>query len=100
MAALPFLVIEPGSLLKECFDAAWEKAGFEHGHGGYSGSLVEKTEVVLRRTEPMTKAEAEQFVWTDEEIWSNDKWGPAFAVPIRDEAGQHYGYALYGLSPS
>lgn len=68
-------------------DAAFRKlrddAKFDRGHGGYSGSIAEKSSFKIRRSDPMTRAEADDFISGD--IDSNDKWGPAYAVPICEE---------------
>jgi len=66
--------------LKRAFREAVEDARHESGHGGYSGTIAEKSDVVPRRREPMSRQEAHKFIQDD--IEKNDKHGPAFAVPI------------------
>lgn len=68
--------------LKRAFRDAVDDARHESGHGGYSGTIAEKHDVVARRREPMSREEAQRFI--DEDIDKNDKWGPAFAVPIAE----------------
>ena len=55
-------------------------ARYEHGHGGYSGTIAEKGSYRIRQDAPMGRVEAYRFV--DKDINNNDKWGPAFAVPV------------------
>jgi hypothetical protein len=55
-----------------------EDARYMHGHGGYTGTLAEKWEVVII---PGT--------WDEEGasehcVENNDKWGPAFAYNLGD----------------
>jgi hypothetical protein len=68
--------------------AAWRQAIddaiHEHGHGSYSGTIKEKNEYEIRRRDPMTKEEAYEFMSKDME--NNDKWGPAFAIPIGESS--------------
>lgn len=55
MAGLPvlaegaqdFWTVGVGKTADEAFHAAVEKAGYEHGHGGYTGSIAEKDRFVL-----------------------------------------------------
>lgn len=65
------------------FAEAREEAGFSRGRGGYSGSIVEKSSYKVRKQEPMTIKEAQEFA--DKDVDSNDKWGPAYAVPVAEE---------------
>lgn len=66
------------------FKKVVEEARHESGHGGYSGTIAEKSNFTIRRQSPMTRNEAQKFIESD--IEKNDKWGPAFAVPIGEEA--------------
>ena len=44
MGAETFYTIEKGKNAKEAFNRAVEEAQWNHGHGGYSGSIAEKRE--------------------------------------------------------
>jgi hypothetical protein len=77
-----FSVFVPGSDASKAFREAQDDASHEHGRGGYSGTIAEKNGYVLRRSAPMTREEAHHF--SDKDIEQNDKWGPAFAVPISE----------------
>jgi hypothetical protein len=69
---------------RAAFREAVEDARHESGHGGYSGTIAEKSDFEVRRREPMTRDEARRFV--DDDLEKNDKWGPAFAIPIAEAA--------------
>ena len=64
--------------LKEDFRNKQERAGHDHGHGGYSGTIYEAQGLVIRRDKvfPTTLAADD---WLNENA---EKWGPAIAVRI------------------
>lgn len=70
------------------FREAHGEAAFEHGHGGYSGTLAEKGEyVVIREAGKLSKqgayALANRLMEADDQR-IDDKWGPAGAIPYYD----------------
>jgi hypothetical protein len=81
--------------LQVAFFAAVEEARYEYGHGGYTGTIAEKADVVLRSPKTFTLAEARAFARID--IEDNEKYEPAFAVRVKDdkygEGWYVYGYA-------
>jgi hypothetical protein len=77
-----FTVFVKGHDAQRAFKQAVDDARHERGHGGYSGSIAEKGSFKLRSSKPMSMSEAQHFV--DQDIEDNDKWGPAFAVPISE----------------
>jgi len=114
-----FMNFVQGSDAKRCFreaqeDAAaahredWESENFDDddGWGGapeyeasYTGTIAEKHEFVFRSREPMSRADAYKFA--DKDINHNDKWGPAFAIPVADPSGKRtIGYLFYGIASS
>lgn len=90
---------ETGSLrdtLHRVFRRAVELEAYESGHGGYTGTLAEKSEVTLVGT-VKTRGEAsalmDKLVDEDDKRIS-DKWGPAGAIFIEDDkAYVFFGYA-------
>jgi hypothetical protein len=72
-----------GSNARQAFRDAVDDARHEHGHGGYSGTLAEKSSYTMRKSTPMTRDDAYEFAYDD--AGRNDKWGPAFAIPIAAE---------------
>lgn len=78
-----FTDFAPGKDAKEAFRNAVQESRYERGHGSYSGTINEKHDFTIRSREPMTQAQAHAFVAKD--LNNNDKWGPAFAVPVTEE---------------
>lgn len=68
---------------KEAFRVAVDEAQHEYGHRSYSGTIAEKRGFEIRKHEPMTRQQANEFI--DRDLNRNDKWGPAFAVPVSEE---------------
>jgi hypothetical protein len=100
MGACNFTTFRRGASLEAAFREARQDALYESGHGGYTGTIAEKSSVVLRRPQPMTRQQAIEFIEVD--VLENDKWGPAFALRIADNKnGQPYeGYVFYGFASS
>jgi hypothetical protein len=108
MGGCDFMFKVNGNDLNKAFSeavdqAAWEleaQAAWEHGHGGYSGTIAEKPSVELRKKEPMLMGDAEVFA--EEDIENNDKWGSAFAIPLCAslEDKTIIGFLLYGIVSS
>ena len=106
---------EDRKTVTQVFRKALEEACYQHGHGGYSGTLAEKSSVSLRQEKAMTNTEAQDFVYgasdasSDDnsdggDIEQNDKWDDnAYAVPIcadGDESRKIIGYLFYGYASS
>lgn len=64
------------------FKRAVQEARHESGHGGYTGTIAEKSNFEIRRREPMSFNAARDFA--NKDVEHNDKWGPAFAVPVAE----------------
>ena len=93
MGAEQFEQFQAGEVLDSAFTIAREQALYDYGHAGYTGSLAEKTEVVLRGN-AATRKEADIFAEHDLRDNRHDKWGPAWAVQISEPKGfLFYGYA-------
>lgn len=60
-----------------------QRAAWEHGHGGYTGSFAEATGLRIDRHTPTDATAAEE--WLDENA---EKWGPA--VLVQDASGIWY----------
>lgn len=115
MGAQEFTTVGRGKTAQEAFDAAVHAAQWEHGHGGYSGTIAEKhefEEVVLPEGVPIQKfIDAAMIAGYDEaepvpeELKphealvrkagkiADDKWGPACAIRVKDEAWVFFGWA-------
>lgn len=70
---------------KDAFSRAREEAGYDSGHGGYSGTIVEKGDFTIITRTPLLDMEAAALarrLVNDGDPRINDKWGPAGAIPI------------------
>lgn len=85
MGATTFSHYSVGTTVQEAFSAAHDAATHEYGHGGYSGTISEKTSYNVISNTPLLMIEAE--VLCDKLLDANDprvcdKWGPAGAIPV------------------
>jgi hypothetical protein len=90
------------------FNAMREEALWEHGHGGYTGTIGEKNGWVMRNDgKPITNKQVRDFIYgvsTDGEdfgdIDENDKFGPAFCVQLctSEESTEVKGWLFYGYA--
>ena len=68
----------------------FEQSAYMNGHGGYSGSLAEKSEIEIHRGKVFDNLnDAYDFV---SDVLDSDKWGPADVVPIKDKGWFIGGY--------
>lgn len=65
---------------KAAFDYAHSEAKYQNGHGGYSGTIAEKPGYRILSRTPLAGDELADFI--EKRTGDNDKWGPAFAVPL------------------
>lgn len=114
MGAQQFATRGTGKTVAEAFATARERAAWEHGHGGYSGSLAEKGDYAVitlpkgvdvekfvravqqfspnDKPEPFTTAEM-QSAWLNAYEKTDDKWGPAGAIQVAPEEWIFFGWA-------
>jgi hypothetical protein len=80
-----FQTYHDGADVRAAFDDAVREAEWEHGHGGYSGTIAEKRDYVIITGRPVSRDEAtrlaDDLVERDDPRVA-DKWGPAGAIPI------------------
>ena len=106
MGATDYMNVGKGKSAREVFDRLTEQAKWEHGHGGYTGTIAEKDSYVeFKRPKGMRRATVIKAVralgsiyyGTDDspaerqfpslpiaqmaEVY-NDKWGPSLAIEI------------------
>lgn len=112
MGAYEFTQIERGETAAEAFRSAVDHAKWEHGHGGYSGTIAEKheflvikapevaalpqpkgpdDEALLPRREAALKAAETLMEAEDQRI--HDKWGPAGCIDIGAGEFLFFGWA-------
>lgn len=124
MGATTFTTVSRGATASEAFTNARRKAQHEYGHGGYTGTIAEKSgyrELVL----PAGVTAKQALAWLDEGwvedrasgfggmVWTadhapvahrrwlreayaihDDKWGPALALKVADGTWVFAGWAL------
>ncbi len=103
MGADQFSNIGFGKTATEAFSSLREEAAYEHGHGGYSGTIAEKH--TFREFKLPTGMTARDFLqkienWNDDETITgnpnfytfrnafklyDDKWGPALCLQLTPE---------------
>jgi hypothetical protein len=85
MGANTFTNYQAGTRLDEAFRDAVTAAAYENGHGGYTGSLAEKSGVTVidRTVRWLTDAEmtADRLIEAEDDR-IRDKWGPAGALAV------------------
>lgn len=78
----------------EAFNSAVEEACWNHGHGGYTGSIAEKSEFVIiplpKDCDPYKYAEK---LIGDEDERIDDKWGPAGCIELGNNNYLFFGWA-------
>src|SRR3990172_3125943 len=99
MGACDFSVFKKGADASKAFRSAVDDARYEDGHGGYSGTIAEKSSFQIIQHAPVTMEEARKIV--DAKICDNDKWGPAFALPVKKKEGSEIeGWVFFGFASS
>ncbi len=96
MGGQVFQTVAAGTTAEDAFSAARATAQYEHGHGGYSGTIAEKRGFVMVERAPMSRqaarAKADEMIDAgDPRI--DDKWGPAGCIPLDDGRFFFFGWA-------
>jgi hypothetical protein len=85
-----------------------EDARYESGHGGYSGTIAEKSEYVMITVPGVkglpTSAQAAEHVnklFDDSDPRIDDKWGPAGCIEFQPEdKGKERAFVFFGYASS
>lgn len=88
MGGTTFYVTGEGASAEEAFAALVEQAQYEHGHGGYTGTIAEKDSFEFIPGEFETDDHAESYarqLIRDGDRRVDDKWGPAGALKLPGE---------------
>lgn len=97
MGASDFRTEAEGRTAQEAFDAAVSSAQWEHGHGGYSGTVAEKSDFVVVSDGPMSEEDGNALadrLASAGDPRVGDKWGPAGMVEL------HGGkWVVFGVAP-
>lgn len=94
MGANVFMTVGLGNTAKKAFDKAVYEARYQHGHGGYTGTIAEKNSfVVIPVPDGITAFQyAEQLIDADDERIC-DKWGDAGCIHVKDDEYLFFGWA-------
>ena len=87
--------------IAKAFAACVAQEAYEYGHGGYTGTIAEKSDfriIAVPENPQPTMAQAQDWVESlAGDYWSlhvDDKWGPAGAIECLD------GYVFFGWASS
>ena len=65
----------------EAFRVLVDRARYDHGHAGYTGTIAEKQDFQMERPrQGETPRECVARSMNDDNHWSCDKWGPAACI--------------------
>lgn len=100
MGATTFMTTGRGNNPDHAFELATSEALYEHGHGGYTGTIAEKNSFVVTDpqifpTRDAAKDHANQLI-NDDDPRIRDKWGPAGAVRFADPDHNDESWLFFG----
>ncbi len=94
MGASTFMQVGRGKTAAEAFKSARDEAAYEHGHGGYSGSLAEKRNFVMIPVPAGIDPRVVARKLVDEgDPRVDDKWGPAGCIALGKGEWLFFGWA-------
>jgi len=99
MGAAEFYDVGGGASVSEAFNSLVEDARYEYGHGGYTGTIAEKTDYKSASSQVFDSYDA-AYEFANKKMdeldhWCNDKWGPAAYVSFKDSKGNKK-YLFFG----
>ena len=117
MGATNYVTISKGEDAKDAFSSARDKAQWDHGHGGYTGTIAEKDSFVefprpkgVRMRTVIKVVHAMTAYWDEKtmvklekkypkfpvrhmaRVW-NDKWGPSACMELQPKT-----YIFFGMA--
>ena len=94
MGAEIFYHTVSGSTVEEAFNNAVKEACYDHGHGGYTGTIAEKDSyVVIKCPKGREPTEYADTLINNGDERIDDKWGPAGAIKVKDNYWLFFGWA-------
>jgi hypothetical protein len=96
MGADTFGTTAEGKTAHEAFYNAQSHASWEHGHGGYTGTIAEKDSFVMipeAPSEPRAASAYARQLIDDTDARIDDKWGPAGCIKLDDNKWLFFGWA-------
>lgn len=103
MGACDFGVMGHGKEAKQVFNSLVSEARHMEGHGGYTGSIAEKSSYVVIQWNPVPLSEAMKIgndLIDAEDPRIDDKWGPAGAIPVCKDGKEIIGWYFFGWASS
>lgn len=83
MGAEQFFTYASGKDAREAFSRAVQEARYEHGHGGYTGTIAEKHSfTIIECPKGISAGDYAQQLLDDCDSRVDDKWGPAGCIEI------------------
>jgi hypothetical protein len=94
MGACTFGTTAKGKTAEEAFTTARKEAQYESGHGGYTGTIAEKTNfTMIECPAGMDPYEFAHGLIDKGDRRVDDKWGPAGCIKIKDGEFYFFGWA-------
>ena len=97
MGATTFYAFSEAETASEAFSIAVTDAQYMHGHGGYTGTIAEKSSYTLTTQEKLPSKEAYKLANSLIDTTYSDKWGPAGCIQIlTDTTNQTNKFLFFG----
>lgn len=94
MGAVVFMTMGLGKTAKKAFDDLVYEARYQHGHGGYTGTIAEKNSfVVVEVPDGMTAFQYAEKLIDDDDRRVCEKWGDAGCIHVKDDEYLFFGVA-------
>ncbi len=94
MGADSFIHKASGKNAREAFSAAVEDAAYWHGHGGYTGTIAEKSSfVMIDCPDDVDPEEYAEKLMDEDDHRIDDKWGPAGCIDLGEGQYLFFGWA-------
>jgi len=85
MGADSFKTFACGKDADAAFGCAVEAASYEHGHGGYTGTIAEKRDFFSFGKVASVEEAKQKMAAVRDQV--DDKWGPAGCIEVEDPVG-------------
>jgi len=96
MGATNFYEFSSGETSTKAFNSAVKNAQYEHGHGGYTGTIAEKSSFTMASEKSLTREEAFSLANSLMDTQYSNKWGPAGCIPIKSSSDISTTYLFFG----
>ena len=96
MGAHTFYTRARGTDAESAFRSAVEDAQYHHGHGGYTGTIAEKTSFTQIPDDEVGDVEPQEYanqLIDEQDPRIDSKWGPAGCIHVEDDVYLFFGWA-------